>query len=98
MTNVPYVKNYDTKTKVLLNPITKENPYLHKFKTTSLIKKEAKFLERTKRLHIHEPNPNAKMYILLKNANILPKNKKGFFITYKEWIVSRVNKKAKSIN
>ncbi len=96
MTNAPYVKNYDEKTKILLNPISKANPYLHKFKNTSSQNAELKLLERTQRLHIHDPNPNAKLYLQMKNRGVLPTNKKGYSLTYKEWITQKIDKQIKS--
>ena len=38
MTNKPYVKQYD-ENGVVINPITKESPYLHKSPTTSFMEK-----------------------------------------------------------
>ncbi len=69
---------------------------MHKFKTTSSQKAELKLLERTKRLYIHDENPNAKLYLQMKNRGVLP-TKNNIPITYKKWIEAKIKKQIKSI-
>lgn len=91
MKNKPYVKKYDGNK--LINPISKDKPYLHKFKTTA---QQKSILKESLKVNIPIPNPNAKMYLLLKNRNKLPKNKKGINLTYKEWMKQKINNAIKN--
>lgn len=43
MINKPYVKRYDSNG-TLLNPITKENPYLHKSASQASVKQQFKYI------------------------------------------------------
>ena len=48
MKNIPYVKEYD-KEKILTNPITKEDPYMHKFMSVPRIKRARKKIVNNKK-------------------------------------------------
>jgi len=101
--NTPYVKQY--KGSLLVNPITKHNPYLHNFPTTSDVKRRVKAMDSSNKKE--DVNPDAKLYLnLLKRRNHLKNkgvrtmiltSKSGKLMSYKKWQEEKQRKAIKNI-